>query len=625
MRRSSQSNALDTLLWSATSRKTRDKVGDESISTKMYIHPNLLLGGFCYFDSNDELLQVNSLSFAPGDSGVLFFDGPFDAPSATLPAMTDLERMQPVSLVQFLNAGVAHIGWINSNEGGKLLADGAAARDSMMPAATPWESGAFLCALSDGGSVFFRAQAQPSARPKSELTGLMRAIAVLQGKYQHANAASARLEEDLQLFYRSEVERWLRVYGLLIPMYFALGILAYGHLEGWNPLDAIYFLVATVTTVGYGDYSPATRPGRLLTCFYAPLGTVVVMSGLVKPVQWVLTHTLARLTMLANWIERLVLTARRCEWHRIFASLLCCKSEWLRALDDDDRYASMATAATGDAIVASRKVRLGAVGQYVHAVLGPLLFLLIGSVVGYFVHGWDMVDSLYWAVVSTTTIGYGDLLPSSDQEKLFAAVFLPLATAALVSGVNYVTRATLRINIIDTNYRLVADKLLVDAAEGNPDATLTREQFLLHVLEENGLLDDEISQAVNKQYDSMLAEYNASSFGQEEPRETVDARTVYYHLKQQGRIVTDSFDAPAEVKHEVWHAKGTAVAMKYRVRLPAKSTAGVDSKETYALWRKGRWAEVVGQQRATVKIASVARGKIARAHTKPSEKGAVMC
>ena len=56
------------------------------------------------------------------------------------------------------------------------------------------------------------------------------------------------------------------------------------------------------------------------------------------------------------------------------------------------------------------------------------------------------------------------------------------------------TRATLRIGIIDTNYRLVADRLLIDAAEGNPNATLTREQFLLHVLEEHGLLDGEISQ-----------------------------------------------------------------------------------------------------------------------------------
>ena len=187
-------------------------------------------------------------------------------------------------------------------------------------------------------------------------------------------------------------------------------IVAYGHLEGWGPLDALYFLVATVTTVGYGDLAPASQDGRLLTCFYAPLGTVVVMSGLVTPMQWVLTHTLARLAALAHWMERIVVTASHCEWHKIAASLLCCKPVWLRALDEHDRYASMATAATNDAdgsggAAGLRKVRLGAVGQYVHAVMGPLLFLTIGSVAGYFVHGWNAVDSLYWAVVTTTTIG----------------------------------------------------------------------------------------------------------------------------------------------------------------------------------------------------------------------------
>lgn len=41
-------------------------------------------------------MQVNSLSFAPADSGsgAIYFDGPYDAPSVTLPALTAVERMQ---------------------------------------------------------------------------------------------------------------------------------------------------------------------------------------------------------------------------------------------------------------------------------------------------------------------------------------------------------------------------------------------------------------------------------------------------------------------------------------------------------------------------------------------------
>merc|ERR1711871_402445 len=98
--------------------------------------------------------------------------------------------------------------------------------------------------------------------------------------------------------------------------------------------------------------------------------------------------------------------------------------------------------------------------------------------------------------------------------------------------------------IIDANYRLVCDKLLINAADGNPSATLSKNDFLLHVFSNHGMLDDEITEAVFKQYDSMLAEYNSSEFGSTEPRDVIDSRAVYYHLKQQGRVVTDSFNAP---------------------------------------------------------------------------------
>ena len=54
----------------------------------------------------------------------------------------------------------------------------------------------------------------------------------------------------------------------------------YARLEGWSPLESIYFLTATATTVGYGDYAPTYDASRLVTVVYAPLGTLVVMSGL---------------------------------------------------------------------------------------------------------------------------------------------------------------------------------------------------------------------------------------------------------------------------------------------------------------------------------------------------------
>jgi hypothetical protein len=42
--------------------------------------------------------------------------------------------------------------------------------------------------------------------------------------------------------------------------------------EGWNLLDSLYFCVITLTTIGYGDFSPKTDPGKLFTIMYAFTG-----------------------------------------------------------------------------------------------------------------------------------------------------------------------------------------------------------------------------------------------------------------------------------------------------------------------------------------------------------------
>ena len=38
-----------------------------------------------------------------------------------------------------------------------------------------------------------------------------------------------------------------------------------------DPLDCLYFTVVTGTSVGYGDFAPATRAGKLAVCAFAAL------------------------------------------------------------------------------------------------------------------------------------------------------------------------------------------------------------------------------------------------------------------------------------------------------------------------------------------------------------------
>jgi voltage-gated potassium channel Kch len=67
---------------------------------------------------------------------------------------------------------------------------------------------------------------------------------------------------------------------LLITTLIILGIgsTAYHYLEDWNWLDSIYFSIITLTTIGYGDFSPQTDGGKLFTIFYILIGIGIILS-----------------------------------------------------------------------------------------------------------------------------------------------------------------------------------------------------------------------------------------------------------------------------------------------------------------------------------------------------------
>jgi voltage-gated potassium channel len=56
----------------------------------------------------------------------------------------------------------------------------------------------------------------------------------------------------------------------------AVGTIFYSIVEGWQPLDAAYFCVVTLATIGYGDFTPETGLGKLFTVFYIVAGLAVI-------------------------------------------------------------------------------------------------------------------------------------------------------------------------------------------------------------------------------------------------------------------------------------------------------------------------------------------------------------
>lgn len=60
----------------------------------------------------------------------------------------------------------------------------------------------------------------------------------------------------------------------------------------------------------------------------------------------------------------------------------------------------------------------------IFAFLLLLILYLFGTLVYHTLEGWSWVDCIYFMTATFTTVGYGDLVPTSDAAKIFTVFFM---------------------------------------------------------------------------------------------------------------------------------------------------------------------------------------------------------
>ncbi|KAK2508737.1 hypothetical protein MC885_012869 [Smutsia gigantea] len=86
---------------------------------------------------------------------------------------------------------------------------------------------------------------------------------------------------------------------VLTPMF------VFCYVEGWSKLEAIYFVVVTLTTVGFGDYVAGASPNQN-SAAYQPLVWFWILLGL--------AYFASVLTTIGNWLRMGGLTAQAASW-----------------------------------------------------------------------------------------------------------------------------------------------------------------------------------------------------------------------------------------------------------------------------------------------------------------------
>uniref|UniRef100_A0A7S4KF57 EF-hand domain-containing protein n=1 Tax=Paramoeba aestuarina TaxID=180227 RepID=A0A7S4KF57_9EUKA len=219
-----------------------------------------------------------------------------------------------------------------------------------------------------------------------------------------------------------------------------------------NFLDSVYFWSITLSTVGYGDYYPVTAGGRIFVIFWILIGLSIVGFALSIVSNYMVEKQKALLErMMAQGGEEEVEEEKKTHY------------------------------------ISEAKQKL------LYALLALLVLFSIGTLVMCEIEDWPFVEGFYWSVVTATTVGYGDVTPSTNASKAFALVYALLGTVftALALG-------TFADTFVEAQREKALKKILhkkldmggIIGMDADGDGKVSEQEFLEHMLVKMGKIQE---------------------------------------------------------------------------------------------------------------------------------------
>lgn len=181
---------------------------------------------------------------------------------------------------------------------------------------------------------------------------------------------------------------------ILVVLYVVLGAVCFylvsNQIQGQKTnavLDAIYFVIVTMTTVGYGDLVPRSTTTKLLACFFVFSGMAIIALFLSKAADYLVEKQ-----------EVLLVKALHAR-HKVGNAKMLREIEMNRV-----RY------------------------KFLMNAVFLLLLIVAGTIFLVKVEKLDLVDAFYCVCCTITTLGYGDKSFSTEGGRIFAVFWILTST-----------------------------------------------------------------------------------------------------------------------------------------------------------------------------------------------------
>lgn len=73
-----------------------------------------------------------------------------------------------------------------------------------------------------------------------------------------------------------------------------------------------------------------------------------------------------------------------------------------------------------------------------------MAILVVGTTFYTLVEDWSVIEALYFTVVTLTTIGYGDLHPTTEFSRVFTIFFVLAGVSTLLGFLNFILGRTVK-------------------------------------------------------------------------------------------------------------------------------------------------------------------------------------